>query len=104
MLILALPMLQACQTFQLHPFEVGVTLPYSETCHFKDPVNGAIRDEDAVTCEQTKKRSFILTTEAWRIISTDIKNNCAQQQCVELTGKLDAAALALDQGLNQIPW
>ncbi len=98
------PILQACQTFQVHPFEIGVTLPYSENCRFKNVVTKKIREEDPNTCTNTKKRAFILTTEAWRIISTDIKNNCARVQCTELTGKLDAMALALDQGLNEIPW
>lgn len=104
MLISMLWTLQACGTFQIHPFEIGVELPYSEKCHFKNVVTKVTRDEDASTCADTRKRAFILTTDAWRIISTDIENNCAAEQCTELRGKLDAIALAIDQGLNQIPW
>jgi hypothetical protein len=97
-------LLMGCQTFQVHPFEVGITLPYSENCRFKNVVTKAIREVEPVECERIKKRSLILTSDAWRVIRTDIQNNCAQQQCAELNGKLDAIFLEIDQGLNQIPW
>ena len=103
MLILALP-LMGCQMFQVHPFELGITLPYSENCHFKNVITGQIREEDPITCENTKKRSLILTSDAWKVIRTDIQNNCAAQQCLELQGKVDAIFLEIDKGLNQVPW
>lgn len=62
------------------------------------------RELDPVACEDIKKRSLILTSEAWRIIRTDIQNNCAPNQCTELTGKLDAIFLDIDEGLNKLPW
>lgn len=64
----------------------------------------ATREVEPVECERIKKRSLILTSEAWRIIRTDIQNNCAQSQCTELTGKMDAIFLDIDKGLNKIPW
>lgn len=93
-----------CQQFQLHPFELGITLPYSGACHFKNVVTRETRELDPVACEEIKRRSLILTSEAWRVIRTDIQNNCAQTQCIELTGKLDNLFLTIDQGLNKIPW
>ena len=97
-------LLTACQSFQVHPFEVGITLPYSGNCRFKNVVTGSIREVSADVCEGIKRRSMILTSEAWRVIRTDIQNNCAQSQCVALKGKVDDIFLAIDNGLNQIPW
>lgn len=101
--MLTLMLLSGCKTFQLHPFELGVTLPYSERCRFKNVVTHEIREEDPVTCQAIKKRSLILTPEAWRVIRTDINNNCAMDQCVEIKGKIDAIFLAVDQGLEVVP-
>lgn len=97
-------LLTACQTYQIHPFEIGVTLPYSGACHFKNVVTGETHDEEPNQCERIKRRSLILTSDAWRVIRTDIQANCAQQQCVELKGKLDQLFLTVDQGLQKIPW
>ena len=102
--MLMLALLTACQSFQLHPFEIGVTLPYSENCRFKNVVTKETHELGPAECEAIKKRSLILTSDAWRVIRTDIQNNCAQSQCMELTGKMDAIFLAIDQGLNQVPW
>lgn len=62
------------------------------------------RDVPKAECEDIKKRSLILTSEAWRVIRTDIQNNCAQSQCTELTGKMDQIFLDIDKGLNKLPW
>ena len=62
------------------------------------------RDLDVAACEDIKKRSLILTSDAWRVIRTDIQNNCAQSQCTELTGKMDQIFLDIDKGLNKLPW
>lgn len=94
----------ACQSFQLHPFEVGITLPYSENCRFKNVVTKAVYELEPIACEAIKKRSLILTSEAWRVIRTDIQNNCAVNQCTQLTGKLDSIFLEIDKGLNKIPF
>lgn len=61
-------------------------------------------DDPKNVCEDVKKRSLILTLEAWKVIRGDIQANCAQQQCVQLTGKLDQLFLDIDQGLQKIPW
>lgn len=103
MLILVLPTV-GCQSFQVHPFELGITLPYSENCRFKNVMTREVHEVDSVECERIKKRSLILTSDAWRVIRTDIQNNCAADQCVELTGKMDSIFLEIDKGLNQIPW
>ena len=104
MLMLTLGLLTACQSFQVHPFEVGITLPYSENCRFKNVMTKQVTEYPPVECERIKKRSLILTSEAWKVIRTDIQNNCAARQCVELTGKLDSIFLEVDDNLNQIPW
>ncbi len=46
---------------------------------------------------------MILTLEAWRVIRTDIQNNCAADQCAELRGKVDAIFLAIDKAAETIP-
>lgn len=98
------PLLMACNTFQLHPFELGITLPYSERCRFRNVVTKETREIDPIECEEIKKRSLVLTPEAWRVIRTDIQNNCAAQQCLQLRGKVDELFLVIDQGLNQLPY
>jgi hypothetical protein len=93
----------ACQTYQLHPFALGITLPYSEKCHFKNVVTRETYELDAPRCEEIKKHSLILTPEAWRVIRTDIQNNCALTQCTEIRGRLDDLFLALDKALEVVP-
>lgn len=105
-LILALISLMAtagCSSFQVHPFELGVTLPYSEKCRFKNVVTKEVRETEPLECVNIKKKSLILTPEAWRIIRTDIQSNCAANQCEQLTGKVDAIFLAIDKDLQVIP-
>lgn len=103
MKMLILVLLSGCNSFQVHPFELGVTLPYSEKCRFKNVVTKETRELDPVQCEAIKKRSLILTSDAWRVIRTDIQNNCAQSQCTQLTGKVDAIFLSLDKAFQVIP-
>lgn len=93
-----------CQNFQVHPFEVGITLPYSENCRFKNVMTKEVHEYLPQECDRIKKRSMILTSDAWRVIRTDIQTNCASSQCLQLTGKLDSIFLEIDQGLNKIPW
>lgn len=81
-----------------------MTKPYSEECHWKNVITKQTHDDSKAKCEDIKKRSLILTSEAWRIIRTDIQNNCAQSQCTELTGKMDQIFLDIDKGLNKLPW
>lgn len=102
-MLMLISVLTGCSSFQLHPFEIGVTLPYSERCRFKNVVTKQIRELDPIECAEVKKRSLILTSEAWRVIRTDIQNNCAVRQCVELKGRVDAIFIALDKGLQVIP-
>lgn len=104
MLTLTLALSPACSTFQFHPFEVGVELPYSENCRFKNVVTKAVREIPPDQCEAIRKRSLILTSEAWRVIRTDIQANCAMQQCAQIVGKFDSIFLALDNGVNQLPF
>lgn len=63
-----------------------------------------VHEVGPIECEAIKKRSIILTSEAWRVIRTDIQNNCAASQCVELKGKVDDIFFAIDQGLEKVPW
>jgi hypothetical protein len=96
--------LLGCPSFQVHPFEVGITLPYSGDCRFKNVVTGAVREVSAEICDGIKRRSLILTSEAWRVIRTDVQNNCAETQCVQLNGKVDDIFLTIEQGLSKVPF
>lgn len=102
-LMLTIPAGISCKNFQLHPFELGVTLPYSEKCRFRNVVTHVVHEEEPLMCTSIKKRSIILTPEAWRVIRTDINNNCAMNQCTEINGKVDAIFLAIDKGLQEVP-
>lgn len=93
----------SCSHFQVHPFEIGITLPYSEICHFRNVMTGEVRELGPIECAEIRKRSLILTSDAWRVIRTDIMNNCALNQCTQLTGKLDAIFLAIDQTAEILP-
>lgn len=103
MITLILALTTACSTFNVHPFELGVTLPYSEKCRFKNVITKETRELEPLECDAIKKRSLILTSDAWRVIRTDIQNNCAANQCKQLRGRVDAIFLAIDQGLEIIP-
>jgi hypothetical protein len=67
-------------------------------------MTGETREISMTECDGIKRRSMILTSEAWRVIRTDIQNNCAESQCLQLKGKVDDIFLAIDQGLNKVPW
>lgn len=95
--------LLGCQTFSLDPFEVGITLPYSGICHFKDVVTEEVSEFPPDQCETIKKKSLIITTDALKAIIGNLQKNCAYQQCVELKGKLDNLLLTVDQGLQDVP-
>ncbi len=55
-------------------------------------------------CDQIKRRSLIMTSDAWKVIRGDIQANCAQQQCVQLMGRFDELFFQIDQGLQKVPW
>lgn len=102
-MLISVLLLTACQSFQVHPFELGVTLPYSQACRFKNVMTRETYELDPPACLDKKNRSLILTPDAWRVIRTDIQNNCATNQCVQLTGKIDGIFLEIDKALNEIP-
>jgi hypothetical protein len=66
-------------------------------------VTKEVRELPPGECEDLKRRSLILTSQAWRVIRTDIQNNCALRQCAEIRGKLDDLFLAIDKGLQALP-
>jgi hypothetical protein len=83
---------------------MGVTLPYSRNCRFKNVVTKETRETDPNTCDQIKARSLILTPEAWNVIRGDIQSNCVASQCTLIRTKIDELFLTIDQGLQKLPW
>ncbi len=63
-------------------------------------VTKQVRELDPDACQDLKSRSLILTSEAWKVIRGDIQSNCMQEQCAQLTGKLDEIFLTIDKGLE----
>ncbi len=104
LIVLLIFPLQACTTYKIRPFELGITLPYSENCRFKNVITKEIYEMPPPDCERIKKRSLILTPESWRVIRTDILTNCAKQQCKQFVGYFDELFLAVDEGMQIIPY
>jgi len=89
---------------KLRPFEAGVTLPYSEDCFFINVLTKEEHRYPASVCEAMKKRSIILTSDSWKILRTDIQENCQVLQCKQLVGQFDQLFLTIDSSLQLIPW
>lgn len=91
-----------CQTYQLHPFELGYIKPYSGTCHFKNVVTKKTRDVPANKCDT--RRMLLIPIESARMVLNDVQINCHLQQCTEIKGMGDSILLAIDQGLGKVPF
>lgn len=92
----------ACQTYQVRPFELGYVQPYSQNCHFKNPVTKVVRTVPKAKCDL--RRMLLIPIESAKTVLEDIQINCQLQQCTEIKGAGDAMLLSIDQGLQKIPW
>lgn len=94
--------LLGCQTYQIRPFELGYVKPYSGDCHFKNVVTKKTRDVPKAQCDLRKM--LLIPIESAHIVIDDTQTNCHLQQCAEITGAGDEALLAIDQGLQKLPF
>lgn len=101
-----MPMVTACPTYQVHPFELGYVKPYSNVCHFKNVVTKAVRDAIQGTgkgqCDMRKM--ILIPMESASSVLGDLQINCHLDQCTAIRGAGDSILLSVDQGLQKIPW
>lgn len=102
MLMLLTPLLVACPTYQIHPFELGYVKPYSQDCHFKDVVTGVTRDVPYATCDL--RQYLLIPIDSAKSVLADLQTNCLDTQCAAVKGAGDSILLSIDQGLQKIPY
>lgn len=95
-------LLVACQTYQVHPFEIGLVKPYSGDCHFKNVVTGVTRDVPAAQCDL--RTVLLIPIASAKSVLGDLQINCVATQCVAITGAGDQFLLTIDQNLQKVPF
>lgn len=93
----------SCQTMQTSDFEVMIVLPASRDCYGVKVMSKAERRIPRLECEQLQRRSLFITSENYKLLKTDVQNNCQFQQCKQITGAADGLFLAIDEALQKIP-
>lgn len=95
--------ISGCPSFQLHDFNGGVILPYSEDCFQVGVVSHKEVRTPAAQCKTMVAKGVFLTSADWKILRRDIQDNCQNSQCKQLTGQFDQLFLILDKGLDLAP-
>ena len=80
-----------------------VQLPASKKCLEIKIMSWAEMIYPPDQCEKIKERSIILTSEAWKMLKTDIEKNCQLSQCKQLSGAADTLFQLIDDAFNKIP-
>ncbi len=80
-----------------------IQLPASKQCFEVKVMTWKEKFYPADECEKIKERSIILTSDAWKMLKTDIQSNCQTSKCKQLTGAADGLFLAIDQALDSVP-
>lgn len=93
----------SCTSFQTSDFPLIVQLPASKECAELRVMSGQEKRYPQSECERIKERAILLTSEAWKMIRTDIETNCQYAQCQQIEGAADALFLSIDQALQAVP-
>lgn len=95
-----------CQTYQVHPFELGYVHAYDQRCHFKNVVTKKVRTVKQGTGkdECDLRRMLLIPIESAHVVIDDLQINCHLQQCKEIRGAGDSILLSIDQGLQKVPF
>jgi hypothetical protein len=94
----------SCANFQTSDFPLIVQLPASKQCFEIKVMSGSEKRYPVDQCEKIKERAILLTSEAWKMIRSDIQVNCQNAQCVQIQGAADSLFLAIDQALQKVPF
>ena len=94
----------SCTSMQTSDFEVMVKLPASEDCYGVRVMSGEETRYSAFACVEMMKRAIFLTSDNWRLVRQDIQTNCQYSQCQQITGAADGLFLAIDRGLQKLPF
>lgn len=101
--ILLLLSLSACSTMKISDTPLMIKMPASKKCFEVKVLSWEEKEYPPDECERIAQRSIILTSEAWKMLKTDIQKNCQHSKCKQLTGAADGLFLAIDKALQQIP-
>ncbi len=95
--------LSACSSMQISDTPLMVRLPASKQCFEVKVLSWEEKTYSKEQCDRIAERSIILTSDAWKMLKTDIQKNCQLAKCKQLTGAADGLFLAIDQALQKIP-
>lgn len=101
--LLSLSLLNSCGNMKISDTPLMVRLPASKTCFEVKVLSWQERYIPPLECDKIAERSIILTSEAWKMLKTDIQKNCQTSKCKQLTGAADSLFLAIDEALDKIP-
>lgn len=102
-LILSLLSLSGCASMKISDIPLIIREPAKKTCFEVKVLSWEERVYDVPTCDRIVERGIILTSEAWKMLRSDIQSNCQTSKCKKLTGAADGLFLAIDQALQKVP-
>jgi hypothetical protein len=88
---------------QISDVPLMVRLPASKQCFEVKTLSWEEKTYSPAECDRISERSIILTSEAWKMLKTDIQKNCQTSKCKQLTGAADGLFLAIDAALRIVP-
>lgn len=80
-----------------------VRLPASKKCFEVKVLSWEEKIYPPEECDRIAERSIILTSDAWKMLKTDIQKNCQYSKCKQLTGAADGLFLAIDEAFQKMP-
>lgn len=92
-----------CMSMKISDAPLMVRLPASQKCFEVKIMSWQEKFYPPAECDRIAARSIILTSEAWKMLKTDIQSNCQTAKCKQLTGAADGLFLAIDQALGKMP-
>lgn len=105
MLAVSLLTLSGCglMEFKVSNYPLIIRDPAMRTCFEVKVMSWEERTYSEDQCDKIIARGIILTSDAWKMIRTDIQKNCQTAQCKQLTGAADGLFIAIDEALHQVP-
>lgn len=102
-LALLITILSGCGTMQTSDWEANIVLPGSRDCFGVKVMSKERRRIPRAECEKLIRRAIFITSENYKMLKTDVQNNCQFQQCQQITGAADGLFIAIDQALQKLP-
>ncbi len=103
LLALSLLNFSGCTSMHISDTPLMIQLPASKKCLEIKVMSWSEMVYSPEQCEKIKERSIILTSEAWKMLKTDIEKNCQLSQCKQISGAADSLFQIIDDSLNKIP-